>query len=178
MVSGVILTQCSAEVTLQQHLLERHQHVNQSRLFEQLFNTHTRNSTLMQSYQTKATCLCSCVRTEVSCTSEQLCALRARPAERPLLLLEEEVRLVRGQAAEVSSRGEVEPQLPGGAQARLSEGQQHAVGALLADCKGARASGDQVTDFKHFRNNHIYVFSPFGIVPVARTSTTLLSCPF
>ncbi|TNN60170.1 hypothetical protein EYF80_029603 [Liparis tanakae] len=68
----------------------------------------------------------------VFCTSDPLGTLCVCPAERLLLLFEEEVRLVRGQAAEVSSYRKVEAQLPGSAQTRLSEGQQLTVGSLLA----------------------------------------------
>ena len=73
-------------------------------------------------------------------TSDELCALSGGPAERPLLLFKQEVCLVRGQAAEVSPRWEVEPQLFGRGQTGLSEGQQLTVGTLLASCKGARSA--------------------------------------
>lgn len=70
-------------------------------------------------------------------TSDQLCALFMCPAEGLLLLFEEEVCLVWGQAAEISPHGEVEPQLSGRAQTGLSKGQQLTVGVLLAGCKGS-----------------------------------------
>lgn len=73
------------------------------------------------------------------CTSDQLCALCLCPAERLLLLFEEEVCLVWGQAAEVFPYRQVEPQQSGRAQTRLSEGQQLSVGTLLAVCEAARA---------------------------------------
>lgn len=69
-------------------------------------------------------------------TFDQFCSLCRGPAERPLLLFEKEVSLVWCQAAEVSTPWEVEPQLSGRAQTRLSEGQQLTVGSLLAVCTG------------------------------------------
>ena len=57
------------------------------------------------------------------------------PAECILLLLEQEVCLVWGQAAEVSPHREVEPQLSGRVQTRLSKGQQLIVRTLLPVCK-------------------------------------------
>lgn len=65
-------------------------------------------------------------------TSDQLCALCMCPAERPLVLFEQKVCLVGTQAAEVSPHWEVEPQLFGRGQTRLSEGQQLTVRMLLA----------------------------------------------
>lgn len=70
------------------------------------------------------------------CTSDRLCALCMFPAERLLLLFEDEVCLVRGQAAEVPRPREVKPQLPGRDQTRLSEGQQLTVGVPLTGCVG------------------------------------------
>lgn len=85
-------------------------------------------------------------------TSDQLCALSMRLAECLLLLLEQEVCLVWGQAAEVSPHWEVEPQLSGRVQTRLSKGQQFTVRTLLAVCK-ATHMGLKKTDFKHFLNH-------------------------
>ena len=62
-----------------------------------------------------------------------------RPAERLLLLFEEEVCLIGGQATEVCPNREVEPHLSGRVQTRQTEGQQLAVGTQLAVCEGARA---------------------------------------
>lgn len=72
-------------------------------------------------------------------TCDPLCAVCTLSAEHLLLLLEEEVCLVRGQAAEVSPRRKGEPQLPGRAQTRLSDGEQLTVGATLAVCEGGKA---------------------------------------
>lgn len=59
------------------------------------------------------------------------------PAERLLLLLEEEMCLVRGQAAKVSPSQQVETLLSGRTQTRLSESQQLTVGTPLAVCRAA-----------------------------------------
>lgn len=71
------------------------------------------------------------------CTSDQLRAVCMCPVERLLLLFQEEMCLVRGQAAEVCLDWHVETQLFGTAQTSLSESQQLTVGTLLAVCKAA-----------------------------------------
>lgn len=122
------------------------------------------------------------------CTSDWLCALCKCPAE-SLLLLEEEVCLVWGQAAEVSPHREAEPQLSGRAQARLSEGQQLTVGTLLAVCKAAHRglkSKLQTLSEPSYpclspTTTHILVYLNWrwceSFIPVALTCTTLPFCP-
>lgn len=73
----------------------------------------------------------------LSCTFDQRLALCVCPAEYFLLLLQEEMCLIRVQAAEVSPYGQVEPQLSGRLKKRVGKREQLPVGTLLAVWKSA-----------------------------------------
>lgn len=66
------------------------------------------------------------------CTCDRRLPLCVCPAEHILLLLQEEMRLIRVQAAEVSPYWQVEPQLSGRLQKGLSKLKQLPVGTFLA----------------------------------------------
>lgn len=72
-------------------------------------------------------------------TPEQRGVVCRRAAQRLLLLLQEEVSLVRGQAAEVPPHGPAESQLSDRVQTGPSEGQQLLVSPPLALCEEAES---------------------------------------
>lgn len=92
------------------------------------------------------------------CTFDQLHVLRMRPVECLFLLLQEEMCLVQGQAAEVSPCRQIEPHLSGRAQTSLSKSQKFTVSTLLAVCKAAHMGLD---------NKLQIVFEPFNHSPTS-----------
>lgn len=89
----------------------------------------------------------SCLVKMTFWTCDQRLALCVSPAQHILLLLEEEMRLIRVQAAQVSFYWQVEPQLSGRRQNGLSELKQLPVGMFLAVWEAAYTLKSELKTF-------------------------------